>query len=1162
MRWVYISEEKVRDSHFSSFLLHLFSQKLFESSKCSSFLQDFFKSSNFLQAFFPDPPSKMSEEHQEAPVSEEGPVPVLRWDLGLFEQIVRSFRFPPEWDARYPAQGQTAADAPPGYITLYEDFFLQGNFRLPATNFLGSILSYYNFHISQMSPPGMVRVRHFEFLCRSHGIEPSVDKFRAFYQLQRTMGFFSFASRGAAKKILLNPPKSFHDWKPKFFFIREEVLPIAMPFREWTEVISKEDLPIPKTARWYQQLTPTPNRVFGESVLVAAKMSDQWSPSSKEVPVLKIGDQEAQLYQAAFSTFGGSMGVRPVRDDEESWYDQIKGNFMFPAADAFASPPTATEGAQYPKPRPLRSVTLAGKETFYLSSEESVGSSNGELSSWSEIFAGVLRDLGIDPEEKKKKPVKKKKKVEPEVTSKGTGPSRATSAAVKGTLRLRQRDLDDYVIISDSYEGLSHAAKGKTGAGGSKSSGSAGSRNPEAGATPSFPEDEEVEEEDAGVRLIGRKRGRSEATTGVASAPTSAVIPVVGKTSKLRSLYRFSPGKFFASLLNTFLFTQMLLLYFSEIKKKTPEKGVTFSEAGVKRPKITVKSTDTAAQDAAKAAEAQRKVEEDRKREEEKKRVAEEKRKKEEERKKVEEERKKKEEEERKQRAEQERLAEVARKQALEKELSAKKAMDQPLKPPGPEVTKPTNTGPVTTSKGSSRFSSSGASSGGAGGYNPNVIGAKDTVGDIYYKTYTEEERGDAPHQAPWSLKQKDTFVEFSPAREWFLNSFTPAEVHRQRAKPHEMLYRTYILGEANARAANHQIVREWRTMVRERADWEAYRERMLKRIAEFEKSKTAFGEERAKFEADKKAEEWGREGLQKKLHNVEEQLAKEKAEFKRICAQDNDRAYALRQKIVDLEAKVADLTSKVEEAQGERAAKQQMEVELTEAKVQLSNKDKDLHAKDVEIAELKRRLNEQIDRCESLEIDLEAEKVKAADAEEARAVSTAALNVAQTNYSETQGIVDTLVSEAEWMRTRGVVLVANSILNASELDRAVAALTDAARAVGHRGGYLECADHVEQMLGQEFDISHCSVTEHAGAALASAENSYDNLSLPIMELVVESLKKDDWCQRLKAVLDPPVTVELSDEEPAGDDGGDGDDDGNDDDGEDDGDDGDDRRDE
>ncbi|KAJ0567949.1 hypothetical protein HanIR_Chr06g0290631 [Helianthus annuus] len=486
----------------------------------------------------------MSEEHQEVAAAEEGPVPILRWDLGLFEQIVRSFRFPPEWDARYPAQGQTAADAPPGYITLYEDFFLQGNFRLPATNFMGHILHHYNFHLSQMSPPGMVRVRHFEFLCHSHGIEPSVDKFRAFYQLQRTMGFFSFASRGAAKKILLNPPKSFHDWKPKFFFIREEVLPIAMPFRDWTEAIPKEDLPIPKTARWYQQLNPTPNRVFGENVLVGAKISDQWSPNSREVPVLKIGDQESQLYQAAFSTFGGSMGVRPLRDDEESWYDQIKGNFMFPVAGAFASPPTATEGAQYPKPRPLRSVTSAGKEILYLSSEESVGSSNGELSSWSKIFAGVLRDLGIDPEEKKKKPSKKKKtKVDSEVTSKGTGPSRATAAADKGTLRLRQSDLDDFVMVSDSLEGLSRTVKTKTGAGGSKSSGSAGSRNPDAGATPSILEDEAEEEEDAAAQLIGRKRGRSETTAGVASAPTAVVLPVVGKTSNLRSLYKFSPDQ-------------------------------------------------------------------------------------------------------------------------------------------------------------------------------------------------------------------------------------------------------------------------------------------------------------------------------------------------------------------------------------------------------------------------------------------------------------------------------------------------------------------------------------------------------------------------------------------------------------------------------------------
>ncbi|KAJ0694852.1 hypothetical protein HanPI659440_Chr15g0613541 [Helianthus annuus] len=132
----------------------------------------------------------MAEEETQV---EEGPIPVLKWDQGLFEQITRGFRFPPERDARYPQQGQTAADAPPGYITLFEDFFLQGNFRLPATNFMASILHFYGFHISQGSPPGMVRVRHFEFLCRFHGIEPSVEKFQAFYQLIRNIGFCSFS---------------------------------------------------------------------------------------------------------------------------------------------------------------------------------------------------------------------------------------------------------------------------------------------------------------------------------------------------------------------------------------------------------------------------------------------------------------------------------------------------------------------------------------------------------------------------------------------------------------------------------------------------------------------------------------------------------------------------------------------------------------------------------------------------------------------------------------------------------------------------------------------------------------------------------------------------------------------------------------------------------
>ncbi|KAF5810499.1 hypothetical protein HanXRQr2_Chr04g0170241 [Helianthus annuus] len=332
---------------------------------------------------------------------------------------------------------------------------------------MGAILHYYGFHISQMSPMGMVRVRHFEFLCRSHGLEPDVAKFRMMYQLIRNMGFYSFASRNV-KKILLNPPKSFHDWKMKFFFIREEVMPIAMIFRESDEIL-KEDLPLPKKEMWYVRLTSTPNRVFGEQVLVAAGMSDRWPARSEEVPLLLLNGEVKQLYQAAFTTFGGAMGVRPLESGEAYWYEQIKDNFMYPPVGVFANPPTAIEGAHLPNPRPLHAVTSVGKEILYLSSEESVGSSNGELSSWSNIFAGVLRNLGIDPEEKKKKAGKKKTKkvitIDAEATDKKGGSSRATVAASdKGTLRFRQSNLEDYVVASDSLEGLSRIGEKKASA--------------------------------------------------------------------------------------------------------------------------------------------------------------------------------------------------------------------------------------------------------------------------------------------------------------------------------------------------------------------------------------------------------------------------------------------------------------------------------------------------------------------------------------------------------------------------------------------------------------------------------------------------------------------------------------------------------------------------
>ncbi|KAM0058154.1 hypothetical protein Hdeb2414_s0005g00166931 [Helianthus debilis subsp. tardiflorus] len=460
------------------------------------------------------------------------------------------------------------------------------------------IMHFYGFHISQMSPAGMVRVRHFEYLCRSQGMEPTVEKFRAFYQLIRNIGFYSFGNRGAAKKILISPPKSFHNWKMKFFFIREEVMPIAIIFRE-SDKIEKEELPIPKGDDWYMRLLATPNRIFDEQVLVAATVSDKWPERSEDVPILMFnGEGRSQAGDR-----------KRTREEDAAGCNPIEKTTVVPSI---------------------------GKE------------------SW-------LRSLYKFSPEALKKALEKVREPEPEK------PKEPTPKKTK------------FVII------------------------------------PPKPNEKEVEK--------------------TVEKPTGDVIP----------------------------------------------------------EKEKVKETETAAttkQDKAQGLE----------------------------------------------------VVHITR-------------LDQPMKSKGPDVTEPvtatqhdvpTQTVQVTTAAGGSAAqfqaqvahrdaSATGANAGGsgAGGQKGDVkktsrprspIGAEDTLGDIYYKSYTEEQRGEAPHQPVWSLKQKDTFVEFGACWDWFLGSFPPGEVNRKRVRNHEDLYRAYVIREANARSSNHQIVHEWRTMYKERASWEKYR--------------------------------------------------------------------------------------------------------------------------------------------------------------------------------------------------------------------------------------------------------------------------------------------------------------------------------------------------
>ncbi|MFS7968366.1 hypothetical protein Hanom_Chr09g00796581 [Helianthus anomalus] len=66
-------------------------------------------------------------------------------------------------------------------MTLYADFFWEGNFRLPMSKFIGEVLTGYGLHISQINAMGLPRLTHFEFICRANRVEPSFKKFNTFF---------------------------------------------------------------------------------------------------------------------------------------------------------------------------------------------------------------------------------------------------------------------------------------------------------------------------------------------------------------------------------------------------------------------------------------------------------------------------------------------------------------------------------------------------------------------------------------------------------------------------------------------------------------------------------------------------------------------------------------------------------------------------------------------------------------------------------------------------------------------------------------------------------------------------------------------------------------------------------------------------------------------
>ncbi|MFS8019252.1 hypothetical protein Hanom_Chr15g01401601 [Helianthus anomalus] len=175
-------------------------------------------------------------------------------------------------------------------------------------------------------------------------IEPTVNRFWVLYQMHYySQGFYSFAQRSSAKKILLHPPKSFHDWKPKFFFIKVGVIPMKMTFRGKEDVVT-ETIQTPHSETWYQDLKDVSSIELSERALVAAGMSLYWKMDCEDRQVYMEGDKIVSLNVVAYQRENGRLATIPKRVDEELWYLQIIKNFALPRDEDLAAQPSTGAG--------------------------------------------------------------------------------------------------------------------------------------------------------------------------------------------------------------------------------------------------------------------------------------------------------------------------------------------------------------------------------------------------------------------------------------------------------------------------------------------------------------------------------------------------------------------------------------------------------------------------------------------------------------------------------------------------------------------------------------------------------------------------------------------------------------------------------------------------
>ncbi|MFS7907149.1 hypothetical protein Hanom_Chr01g00067871 [Helianthus anomalus] len=373
----------------------------------------------------------------------------INWKEEELQTLTQDLGFRSDWGVQFPAPKSTTLDTPPRYMALYADFFREGNFRLLMSKFV-EVLTGYGLHISQISALGLPRVTHFEFICRANRVDPTFDKFNVFYFVSYTGGFYSFNScTSDVKPCSSHPPKSLHDWKQKFFYIRRRVIPMDMHYRAESEWAPCVNISLDFTEQeWYKVLTRkvSPIIQLEERALVAAGMSMLWaSPNPRGFPIYGYQGKAGYSLMNVFDPKAvGAMVVAILPEGRPLSLDQIRNNFLHPTPESMAAYANAVLGEDDEDDIDVGSVPTR-EEVIVLSSEGSDGSHEGLIHR--STRAGPPQWTANEPviDDRKGDKTEEKKAKEPVLENPRKRPSNSSFL--------------DYAVVSDTLSGLDTEVK-------------------------------------------------------------------------------------------------------------------------------------------------------------------------------------------------------------------------------------------------------------------------------------------------------------------------------------------------------------------------------------------------------------------------------------------------------------------------------------------------------------------------------------------------------------------------------------------------------------------------------------------------------------------------------------------------------------------------------